>query len=166
MLSVIWRAAMWEFSAVPHDTVGLILIKTQAGRNSEGSCRTASQPREISPFNLTSDRVRRRCGVLSLVAQEGVEIARSGETDAENQGIFRRINEVVLEGGVEARFEADLRGIGLAGKGRSGAFGEGPVGGWDKRGFGGLGRAALQGSFGAIEGDGTLVVEREVIARC
>ena len=84
-------------------------------------------PRETSPFDFPGDRVGVAGVVLLGVAQEGVQVACGGEADAENQRIFGGEDEFVLEGRIEAAFQADLRRVGRAGEGGLRAIGEGPA---------------------------------------
>src|SRR5258708_39288187 len=102
--------------AIPDNLAGFIAIEAKVDETAEevAGLRIALGD---GVANLARDGIGRAGVVLFRVAEEGVQVARGGVADAEDQGILRGDDELIERGWIEAGFGADLCRVGSAGEG-------------------------------------------------
>ena len=107
--------------AVPYDAPRFILVETEINVTADevARLRTAAADRP-------ADLIRHRVVGAFVIAQEGIQVARGGVADAQDQRILRGEHQVVFEAGSKPPFTQIFDGFGCAREWRRGAIGECP----------------------------------------
>ena len=107
--------------AVPYDAARFVLVETEINKRANEVARLRTAARECPP-----DVIRHRVVGAFVIAQEGIQVARGGEADAQDQRILRGEHQLILECRIEAAFHANFRRVRFAREWRPGAIGECP----------------------------------------
>ena len=152
---------MWGIGAVPNDPAVFVSIEAEVDETADevSGLRVASA---YNPLDGPRDGIWRAGVVPVRIAQEGVQVARCGIADAQDQRVLGGVLENVLGRRIEAVSYAELRGVGSPRKRRRRAIGKGPIGGRNAHCARGGGGTASQARIGGIESQGTLISQADV----
>src|SRR4029078_12005472 len=97
---------MWV-AAIPDDAVLLVLVESEmnVGPEKRPGLRAALGD---APANSAGDRIRRAGVVSLLVTEKRIDVARGGETDAQDQRILRGVLQFIQQRRIEAAFHAHM----------------------------------------------------------
>src|SRR6185436_3561160 len=103
--------------AIPHQPVLHIAIEPEMNEGADeiARLRVADADRTI---DRAGDGIRRARTVALRMTEERHDVAGRGETGAEHQWIFRRVNKLIQAIGAETILQADTRCVGRTGPGR------------------------------------------------